>query len=178
MVCIALLLSESGFPCNQVIIGGLKPLVLGRIAGRVVGSARIDLMGESHNAERHSIAVSDATLSIKIRTDLEFFREGEVKPSPGQKPSDGNLKKWKCGDEMAQTITDRAGNFALSALKSGKYCLEITGPKSRAAGENQMHHEFLVDLAQPAPNPLLVTDISPLWADCSGGGSLKLKSPD
>jgi len=177
-VCITLLISGSLYPCSIVRLGGLKPDVVRQISGIVVGSARFDLMGMSHNEERHAITVPNASVSLSIRTDTEFFKEGEVQYPPGTKPSGGYLKKWECGKEVSQTTTDQTGHFAFSKLKPGKYCLKITAPKPNAADEQAMHASFLIDVAKSAPKATLVAAISPWWPDCSGGESLKLKPLD
>ena len=174
-VCLTLLISSSLYPCSIVRIEGEKPDVVRQVSGTVVGSGRYDLMGKSHNEERHAITVANAIISLTIRTDLEFIKAGEIQYPPGVKPSGGNLKKWSCGKAVAQTTTDQTGSFAFSKLKPGKYCLEITGPKPKTADEAAMHASFLIDVAKSAPKATLVAEISPWWPDCCGGESLKLK---
>jgi hypothetical protein len=94
---LALLRSASVYPCEIVIIGGAKPTAVrqGPPCGTVVGSGRIDLMGKSHDEDRSSITVAGATVSVRSRTDTEFFKKAEVHYPPGVKPSGGNLKSWQ-----------------------------------------------------------------------------------
>jgi hypothetical protein len=133
-------------------------------------------MGNSHDEERRSITVSGATISVKIRTDTAFYKKGEVKYPPGVKPSEGNLKEWQCGIEISSAKTDQAGNFTISPLKPGKYCLDITGSQPKDKTELLMHDSFIVDVVASAPKADLIANISPRWPDCSGGSSLKLKT--
>jgi hypothetical protein len=187
IVSFALLLSQALYPCSMVGIGGVTPTAVGRLSGTVVGSNRISLMGYSHGQERRSITVPAATISIKTRTDTAFFKKGEVKYPRGMKHSAGNLKEWKCGSEVSQVKTDQAGNFTVVAIQPGKYCLDITGPQPESAKEcssyngvtgvcNPLNASFLIDVVPSAPKMTLVADISQLWPDCSGGGSLKLRT--
>ncbi len=173
--CLALLLCRTVYPCSVVVLGGYSATVVKNVSGTVVGSGRFDLMGNNHDKERQAITVGEATISIKARTDTAFFKKGEVQYPPGVKPSKGNLKEWQCGAEVAAAKTDLAGNFTISALNSGKYCLEITGPDPKDDLHMPMHESFLVDVVDAAPNGRLIADISPRWPDCSGGSSLTVK---
>ena len=177
-VGLALLLAGSLYPCDIVVIGGYTPAAIRQVSGTIVGSGRIDLMGHRHDKERHSLAVPGAKISVKTRTDTAFFKKGEIKYPPGAKPSTGNLKEWRCGDEVSSTTADEAGDFRVSQLEPGKYCLDITAPEPKDKSELSMHASFIVDVVASAPNTALVADISPLWPDCSGGSSLELKTLD
>jgi len=185
---LALLLSGSVYPCDTIIIGGFKPTAVrqGQLSGTVVGSGRIDLMGKSHDEERSSITVPGATISIRSRTDTEFFKKGEVHYPPGVKPSGGNLKNWQCGSAVLEVQTDQAGQFKISQLKPGNYCLDITGPQPENDDEcgsrngmtgvcNPLSASFIIDVMPSAPKATLIADISPRWPDCSGGSSLQLR---
>ena len=185
---LALLLSESVYPCDIVIIGGVKPTAVrqGQLSGTVVGSGRIDLMGKSHDEERSSITVPGATISIRSRTDTEFFKKGKVHFPPGVKPSGGNLKNWQCGSAVLEVRADQAGQFKISQLKPGNYCLDITGPQPENDDEcgsrngmtgvcNPLSASFIIDVMPSAPQATLIADISPRWPDCSGGSSLQLR---
>jgi hypothetical protein len=57
IVSFALLLSQALYPCSMIMIGGSTPTAAGPLSGTVVGSARISLMGHSHDEERRSITV-------------------------------------------------------------------------------------------------------------------------
>src|SRR5277367_5833857 len=109
-----LLLANSLHPCDIVVVGGYLPTVVGQVRGTVVGSARIDWMGKSHDEDRRSSKVVGARISVQKRTDTEFFKKGEVQSPAGGKPSGGKLKEWVCGTMVAQTRSDQAGNFAIS----------------------------------------------------------------
>jgi hypothetical protein len=185
---LALLLSQVLYPCSIVMIGGYTPTRVRQVSGTVFGSDRIDLMGNSHNDERHSTLVPGALISVKARTDTAFFKEKEIQYPPGMKHSAGTLKEWKCGSAMAEVRTDQAGNFDVPALKPGKYCLDITSPPAtdteecgRHAVESgksvcaPMHASFLIDVARSAAKATLLADISPRWPDCSGGEYLQLR---
>ena len=195
VVSSALLLSPALYPCNIVMIGGYTPTavrqVSGALSGTVVGSGRWDLMGHNHDEERRSITVRGATISVKRRTDTAFFKKSEIKYPPGMKHSAGNLKEWKCGSEVAEVTAGEAGNFTISRLETGKYCLEITGPKPENDNECgsynvvsgtkvcvPLHASFIIDVIPSAPRAALIADISQLWPDCSGGSSLKLREHD
>ena len=175
---LTLLLCRSLYPCSIVVIGGYLPTAVRQVSGTVVGSGRIELMGNGHDEERSSTKVVGATISIQMRTDTEFFKKGEIRYPPGVKPSGGNLKKWDCGVEVSQVQTDQAGNFTISQLKPGKYCLDITGPQTPDANKKPMHESFIIDVVASAPKTTLIDDISPRWPDCSGGSSLRLKALD
>lgn len=185
---LALLLPGSVYPCDIVIIGGVKPTAVrqGQLSGTVVGSGRIDLMGRSHDEERSSITVPGAMISIRSRTDTEFFKKGEVHYPPGVKPSGGNLKNWQCGSAVLGVRTDQTGQFKISQLKPGNYCLDIAGPQPENDGEcgsrngvtgvcNPLSASFIIDVMPSAPKATLIADISPQWPDCSGGNSLQLR---
>jgi hypothetical protein len=142
-------------------------------------------MGHSHDEERHSLPVPGATVSVKARIDTAFFKKGEIKYPRGMKHSAGNLKEWKCGSEVSQVKTDQAGDFTTTGLGPGKYCLDITGPQPEKVNECDsrmsgacipLHTSFIIDLLPSAPKATLIADISQLWPDCSGGGSLQLKA--
>jgi hypothetical protein len=169
-------------------IGGYTPTAIRQLSGTVLGSARIDLMGRSHDQERHSIAVAGATVSVKARTDTAFFKKGEIKYHRGMKHSAGKLKEWKCGSELAAAKTDQGGNFTTIPLEPGKYCLDIIGPQldnesecgshSVLSGKNvcvPLHASFIIDVVPSAPKAALIADISQMWPDCSGGAYLTLK---
>src|SRR5258708_26553710 len=188
-VGLTLLLSHALYPCSIVIIGGYTPTAVGQLSGTVIGSGRFDLMGHSHDEERRSITVPGATLSVKIRTDTAFYKKGEIKYPRGMKHSAGNLKEWKCGSEVSTTKTDEAGRFTISPLAPGKYCVDITRPQPENGSEcgsyNKvaaqevcipLHASFIIDVIPSAPKTTLLVDISQLWPDCSGGGSLKQKA--
>jgi hypothetical protein len=175
VAALALLLCRPLYSCSIVVLGGYSPTVVRNLSGTVVGSGRFDLMGKNHDKERHAIAIGDAAISIKARTDTAFFKKGEVQYPPGVKPSKGNLKEWQCGAEVAAAKTGLEGNFAISTLQPGKYCLEITGPGPKDDSHVPMHESFLVDVVDAAPNGRLIADISPRWPDCSGGSSLTVK---
>jgi hypothetical protein len=185
---LALLLSQTLYPCNIVMIGGYTPTAIRQLSGTVVGSGRIDLMGHGHDEQRHSIAVAGATILVKTRTDTAFFKNGEIKYPRGVKHSAGRLREWKCGSEISAAKTDEAGNFTTIALEPGKYCLDITGPQPENAiecgsysvvfGKNvcaPLHASFIIDVVPSAPNAALFADISQMWPDCSGGASLTLQ---
>jgi len=185
---LALLLSELVWPCSTIIIGGFKPTAVrqGQLSGTVVGSGRVGLMGKSHDEERSSITVPGATISIRSRTDTEFFKKGEVHYPPGVKPSGGDLKNWECGSAVLEVRTDQAGQFKISQLKPGNYCLDITGPQPENDDEcgsfnaatgvcNPLSASFIIDVMPSAPKATLIADISPGWPDCSGGSSLQLR---
>lgn len=176
IVGLALLFSQALYPCSIVIIGGYTPTAVRQLSGTVIGSGRFDLMGHSHDEERRSITVPDATISIKTRTDTAFFKKGETKYSRGMKHSTGNLKEWQCGIEVSAAKTDQAGNFTISRLEPGKYCLEISALQPKDKTELSMHESFVVDVVASAPKADLIADISPRWPDCSGGSSLKLRA--
>lgn len=194
MVGLAVLLSQALYPCSLIRIGGSTPTAVRQVrqmSGTVIGSGRFDLMGHSHDEERHSITVSGATISVKTRTDTAFFKKGEVKYPPGMKHSAGNLKEWKCGSEVSQVKTDEAGNFTIVGLETGKYCLDITGPEPENVNECGSYNvvsgtkvcvplnaSFIIDVVRSAPKATLIADISQLWPDCSGGSSLKLRPHD
>jgi len=186
-VSFALLLSQSLYPCDIVMIGGVTPTAVGRLSGIVVGSSRISLMGHSHDEERRSITVPGATISIKTRTDTAFFKKSEVKYPRRMKHSAGNLKEWKCGSAVSEVKTDQAGNFTIVGVQPGKYCVDITGPQPENDNEcgsydgvtgacNPLNASFLVDVILSAPKATLIADISQLWPDCTGGSSLKLRT--
>jgi len=155
-----------------------------QLSGTVIGSGRFDLMGHSHDEERRSITVPGATLSVKIRTDTAFYKKGEIKYPRGMKHSAGNLKEWKCGNEVAEVKTDQAGKFTMAGVEPGKYCLDITGPQLKNVDECSsynvvagkevcipLHESFLIDVIPSAPKATLIADISHRYPDCSGGGS-------
>lgn len=176
---LTLLLSQPLYPCDIVYVGGMTPTKIQQLSGTVVGDGRQEpLVNSAGKAEWHSIIVRSvpaAVISVKIRTDTAFFGKEEVQYSAGVKPSQGNPKEWQCGSEISTAKTDQAGNFTISRLDPGKYCLDITAqPKDKT--EILMHESFLVDLVAPAPKATLIADITPRWPDCSGGGSLRFKS--
>ncbi|MGB8322899.1 MAG: hypothetical protein WCE52_08055 [Candidatus Acidiferrum sp.] len=161
IVGLALLLSQALYPCSIVIIGGYTPTAVRQLSGTVIGSGRFDLMGTSHDEERRSITVTGATISIKTRTDTAFYKKGEIEYPPGAKPSEGNLKEWQCGIEVSSAKTNQAGNFTISPLKPGKYCLDITGLQPKDRTELLMHDSFIVDVVASAPKADLIANISP-----------------
>lgn len=178
IVSLAVLLCGSLlYPCDTVVIGGVLPPVVREVAGTVIGSWRMGVPGSG---------VADATVSIQTRTDTEFFKKGQVKYPRGAKPSGGNLKNWQCGSEVSTTQTDRAGYFTISAVKPGKYCLDIVGPPPTDVstcvhnGPSETcaapHASFVVDVGESAAKATLIADISQQWPDCSGGSSLKLRA--
>jgi hypothetical protein len=189
VLVLVLLLSRAIYPCSMVFVGGFTPTKVRQPSGTVIGSGRRDLMGHQHDAERSSITVPNATVSVKIRTDTAFFKESEVHYPPGTKHSAGLLKEWTCGNEVSQVQTDAAGNFTFTGLEPGKYCLDIIArPPENVndyasykveAGKEvgiPLHASFLIDVSTSAPKATLTADISPLWPDCSGGSFLKLIS--
>jgi hypothetical protein len=172
---LALLFSGSLYRCDIVAVGGVKPTAVRELFGTVVGSGRMDLMGKSHDEERSSITVAGATILIRSRTDTEFFKKGEVHYPEGMKPSGGNLKEWQCGSEVLEVRTDEAGQFKISHVKPGKYCLDITAPQAKDANRIPMHSSFIIDVVKSGPRATLIANISPQWPDCSGGSSLQLR---
>jgi hypothetical protein len=167
---LALLISQALYPCSLIVIGGYTPAavrqVSGALSGTVIGSGRLDLMGNSHDEERRSITVHGATISVKSRTDTAFFKKGEIKYPRGMKHSGGNVKEWKCGSEVAELKTDQAGNFTITGLETGKHCLDITGPQPEndiecgsynvVSGKNvcsPLQASFLIDVIPSAPRP-------------------------
>ena len=188
VLSLALLLCQVLYPCDIVIIGGYKPTAVRQVSGTVFGNGRFDLMGHSHDAERHSTLVPGATISVKARTDTAFFKKGDIKYPRGMKHSAGTLNEWKCGIEVAQLRADDSGTFAVPGIKPGEYCLDITGPPPGdpdacgihrvESGKNvcvPMHASFLIDVVRSGPKAALIADISPQWPDCSGGATLELK---
>src|SRR5258708_12289844 len=91
IVSLALLLSQSLYPCSLIVIGGYTPTPVRQLSGTVIGSGRIDLMGHSHDEERRSITVSGATISVKTRTDTPSSKKGDVKYTQPIKHSPDNL---------------------------------------------------------------------------------------
>jgi hypothetical protein len=189
IVSFALLLSQALYPCSIIVIGGYTPTAVGQLSGTVVGSGRLSLMGHSHDEVRHSITVPGATISVKTRTDTAYFKKGEIKYPRGMKQSAGNLKEWRCGTEVSEVKTDKAGNFTIVGIQPGKYCLDITGPQPENDNECGSHNvgtdvcrplnaSFLIDVIPSAPKAILIADISPQWPDCSGGSFLTLKAHD
>ena len=188
VLALALLLSRAIHPCSMVFVGGFTPTKVRQPSGTVIGSGRRDLMGREHDAERSSITVPNATVSVKIRADTAFFKKSEVHYPAGTKHSAGLLKEWTCGNEVSQVKTDAAGNFTFAGLEPGKYCLDITAPPAENVNDYAsypveagnkvgipLHASFLIDVSTSAPKATLTADISHLWPDCSGGSSLKLK---
>jgi hypothetical protein len=191
IVSLTLLLSRPLYPCSIVILGGYSPTVVGQLSGTVIGSGRWDLMGHSHDEERTSITVSGATISVRTRIDTAFFKKGEIKFPRGTKHSTGNLKEWKCGNEVAEVKTDQSGKFTIAGVEPGKYCLDITGPQLRNMDDCgsysvvegrevciPLHESFIIDLIPSVPKATLIADISNRYPDCSGGSSLKLRAVD
>ena len=88
-------------------------------------------MGHSHDEERRSITVPGATLSVKTRTDTAFFKKGEIKYPHGMKHSAGNLKEWKCGNEVAELKTDQASSTIVES-NPASIVSDITGPQFKA----------------------------------------------
>jgi hypothetical protein len=176
---LTVLLARSLHPCSIVYVGGMTPTKIQQLSGTVVGDGRQQpLVSSAGKAEWHSITVRSvpaAMISVKIRTDTAFFKKGEVQYPAGMKPSRGNLKEWQCGSEISTAKTDQAGNFTISRLDPGKYCLDITAQPTDKT-EILMHESFLIDLVASAPRNTLIADITPRWPDCSGGGSLRFKS--
>ena len=191
IVSLTLLLSRPLYPCSIVILGGYSPTVVGQLSGTVIGSGRWDLMGHSHDEERSSITVSGATISVRPRIDTAFFKKGEIKFPRGTKHSTGNLKEWKCGNEVAEVKTDLSGKFTIAGVEPGKYCLDITGPQLKNMDDCgsynvvasrevciPLHESFIIDLIPSVPKATLIADISNRYPDCSGGSSLKLRAVD
>ena len=172
IVAVTALLTAASHPCEMVIIGGERPQTVAQIAGSVVGSGRVDLMGKDHDKERQSLTVSGATVSVLNRVDITFIGEGEV--PVGMESASGNLKDWRCGDEVAKTRTDEAGNFTVEQVEPGRYCLVITGSKPNEQDAVSMRATFPIDVIPSAPKAKLIANISPRWSDCSGGQSLEL----
>jgi hypothetical protein len=113
IVSLTLLVSRPLYSCSIVIIGGYSPTTVRQLSGTVVGSGRFDLMGHTHEKERGSVTVAGATISVRTRTDTAIFKKGEIKYPRGMKHSSGNLKEWKCGNEVLVATADQAGNFAI-----------------------------------------------------------------
>lgn len=185
----ALLFSQVLHPCSMIVVGGFTPTAVGQLSGVVVGSGQLSLMGHRHDEERHSLTVPGATISVKARTDIAYFKKGEVKYPKGMKHSSGNLKDWKCGSEISNVRTDQSGNFAIVGIPPGKYCVDITGPPPANDNEcssrnsvtgvcNPLSGSFIVDLVPSSPKAALVADISLQWPDCSGGSFLTLRAPN
>jgi hypothetical protein len=190
IVSLTLLLSRPLHPCSIVILGGSSPTMVGQLSGKVIGSGRFDLMGQAHDKERSSITVPGATISVRPRIDTAFFKKGEVKFPRDTKHSTGNLKEWKCGNEVADVKTDQAGNFVVIGLPPGKYCLK-TSPQTQNDDECSshssesgtqvcipLHESFIINVISSGPKTKLIADISTRYPDCSGGSSLKLTAPD
>jgi hypothetical protein len=171
IAAVTALLSVATHPCGMVTIGGERPLAVAQIGGTVVGSGHIDLMGKEHDQERQSLVVPGATVAVLYRRDLKFIEEADV--PVGMEAAVGNLKEWRCEGEVTNTKSDTSGGFSIEQIKPGKYCLEITSPKSHAESEVSMHASFPVDVVMSAPKAKLTANISPRWPDCSGGQSLK-----
>ena len=191
IVSLTLLLSWSLHACSIVIVGGYSPTAVGQLSGTVIGSGRFDLIGHTHDKERSSITVPGVTISVRTRIDTAFFKKGEVKFPRGAKHSTGNLKEWKCGNDVVDVKTDQAGNFAIIGLQPGKYCLEITSPQPQNDNECgsysaesgakvciPLHEFFIINVISSAPKTKLIADISPRYPDCSGGSSLKQTAHD
>jgi hypothetical protein len=190
IVSLTLLISRPLYPCSIVIIGGYSPTTVRQLSGTVVGSGRFDLMGHTHDKERSSVTVAGATISVRTRTDTAIFKKGEVKYPQGIKHLSGNLKEWKCGNEVSGATADQAGNFAIIGLQPGKCCLDITGPPqndeecgsySVESGTKvciPLHESFIINVILSAPKTKLIADISLRYPDCSGGSSLKLTPQD
>jgi hypothetical protein len=166
--------------------GGYKVDAVRQLSGTVTGSGRWSLMGHSHDEERRSITVPGATISVKALTDTSFSKRGEIKYPRGMKHSHGNLQEWKCGSEVSAVETDQAGNFTITGIQPGKYCLDITGPEPDNDDECSAHNpesgacnplsaSFLIDVTLSAPKAKLIANISLRWPDCSGGSSLELR---
>jgi hypothetical protein len=154
------------FPCSIVTIGGETVLAVHQVAGTIVGNGRFDLVGHSHDSERISSPVSGATVSLSHREDTKVIRD----------QSNGNqikLMDWKCSQPFATTISDKEGRFEIPAA-AGKYCVQITGPAPKSEAEVQMRAGFIFDVSSNAADRLILADITPRWADCSGGSSIKL----
>lgn len=79
---------------------------------------------------------------------------------------------WACEAKISEVQADQAGNFSISQLKPGRYCLDITSPQIKDANQTAMHGSFLIDVVVSAPRAMLIADISPRWPDCGGGHSL------
>jgi hypothetical protein len=190
IVSLTLLISRPLYSCSIVIIGGYSPTTVRQLSGTVVGSGRFDLMGHTHEKERGSVTVAGATISVRTRTDTAIFKKGEIKYPRGMKHSSGNLKEWKCGNEVLVATADQAGNFAIIGLQLGKYCLDITGPPQKDNEYSSygvesgtkvcipLHESFIINVIPSAPKTKLIADISPRYPDCSGGSSLKLTPQD
>jgi hypothetical protein len=189
VVSLILLVSRPLHPCSIVILGGSSPTVVGQLSGKVIGSGRFDLMGQAHDKEKSSITVPGATISVRPRIDTAFFKKGEVKFPRDTKHSTGNLKEWKCGNEVADVKTEQAGNFVVIGLPPCKYCLEITSPQTQNDDECSsyssesgmrvcipLHESFIINVISSGPKTKLIA--STRYPDCSGGSSLKLTAPD
>ena len=166
---ICMLISSAAIPvrpCEQVVIGGYKPQEVGRIAGVIVGSGKIALMGYAHDAQRREQKVSGARVRVLARKDEEYakLRHGE---------HGAGLMRWHCGPVVAETTSDAKGGFDMGVVVPGKYCLDMTAPEPESQDEKPMHAEFLVDVLLAKKTTGLLVDISPQWPDCSGGQYLK-----
>lgn len=115
------------------------------------------------------MTVPGATISVRL------FKKSEVHYPPGVKPSGGNLKEWQCGSKVLRVQAGQAGEFTILQLKPGKYCLDITAPKTKDANQISMPSSFIIDVIKSGPKTTLIANISPQWPDCSGGSFLQLR---
>lgn len=174
---VLLVLPVSLHPCSRVYVGGIKPYTVGQISGTVVGNGVWDPMGNQPKVDPWSIVVPGARVVLFPRTNIKVVQASDVLEE--NKATIGNLYEWKCGDrEVASTASDDSGKFALPSIDPGTYCLVVTGPEPKREMESQMRAKFVVDVVKPEPKAKLLVNITPGWADCSGGSSIRLKPED
>lgn len=164
IVGVAFWITTSLYPCNIVKLAGEEALSVRRVTGTVIGSGSIDLMGKMHDTERKSAPVTGAVVLLRLRTNTISDQETHSK-----------LLSWNCGKEIVRVTTNTRGEFAMPS-EAGEYCLDITGPAPNSERKVRMHSRFVINVSREALDQPILADITPLWPDCSGGGSLKLAS--
>src|SRR6266571_2566185 len=69
---------------------------------------------------------------------------------------------------LAQTVSDKAGEFEFKALKEGRYTFHIKG--------SGMDDWFAVEITNKTPaTKRIMVDISPIHPDCSGGHTILIQ---
>jgi hypothetical protein len=70
---------------------------------------------------------------------------------------------------LAQTVSDKAGEFEFGTLKEGRYALHIKG--------SGMDDWFAVEITNKAlATKRIMVDISPIHPDCSGGHAILIEA--
>ena len=70
---------------------------------------------------------------------------------------------------LAQTVSDKAGEFAFGPLKDGRYAFHVKG--------SGMDDWFVVEIAnKPPATKRIMVDISPIHPDCSGGHAILIQA--